>query len=149
MSGRGGALALMVLGGALAVVPAFAWYVVARPAGEVRVSGFSGAGQLLLMPLLGAAAVVAGAVLLSAPADRRRATAVSAGLVALVAGVVALAFAVWAAAAPDVELRAGLPGGDVVLPATVELTGAAVAAPVLAAALALAGAAMAWTSRAR
>jgi hypothetical protein len=149
MSGRGGALALMVLGGALAVVPAFAWYVVARPAGEVRVSGFSGAGQLLLMPLLGAAAVVAGAALLSAPADRRRATAVSAGLVALVAGVVALAFAVWAAAAPDVELRAGLPGGDVVLPATVELTGAAVAAPVLAAALALAGAAMAWTSRAR
>ncbi len=149
MSGRAGALSLMVLGAALAVVPAFAWYVVPRPAGDVLVSGFSGAGQLLLMPLLGGVAVVAGAALLSAPADRRRATAVRAGLVALVAGLVGLAFTVWAAVAPDVELRAGLPGGDVVVPATVEITGAAVAAPVLAGALALAGAAMAWTSRAR
>jgi hypothetical protein len=149
VSGRGGSLVLMVLGAVVAVVPAFAWYVVPRPAGDVRVSGFSGAGQLLLMPLLGAAAVLAGAALLSAPAERRRATAVRAGLVALVTGLVALGFGVWAAAAPAVELRAGLPGGDVVVPATVQLTGAAVAAPALAAALALAGAAMSWTSRAR
>lgn len=149
MSGRATALAVMILGAALTVLPALTWYSVPRAAGAVRVSGFAGAGQLLLLPVLGAAAVLAGAALLSARADVRRATALRTGLVAGVAGAVALGFTLWAATAPDVELRAGLPGGEVVVPATVEVAAAAVVAPVVAGALAALGCAMAWASRPR
>lgn len=150
MTGRGAAVVLMVLGAAIAVLPAFAWY--SAPVGdqEVRASGFEGAGQLLVLPALGALAALAGVGLAVArPGADRAPPAARAGLVAAVAGALALAFAIWAAAAPRLTLSADLPGGAEDVPARIDLEPAALVAPVLAAAMLLLGAAMAWTARRR
>ncbi len=149
MNGRGAGLVVMVIGAVLAVVPAFTWYSVPAADGAVRASGFAGAGQLLLMPVAGAAAVLAGAALLSSRADARDATAVRTGIIAALAGLVALGFTVWAAADPRVTLTADLPGGTEVVPATVRVEPAAYAAPVLALMLVAAGVAVAWSGRRR
>lgn len=149
MRGRPAAVALMVLGGALAVLPAFAWYSVPRAGGAVRASGFAGAGQLLLLPLLGGLVVLAAAALVSARGDGRDAAAAWAGEVAVVAGAVALAFTAWAAWAPSVELTADLGGGTEVIAAAVDLEPAALVAPALAAATAVLGVVVARSGRRR
>jgi hypothetical protein len=149
VTGRLSALAMMGLGAAIAVAPAFAWYALPRAGGEVRSTGFGGAGQLWLLPLLGALAVVAGALLLSARPEARGPVAARAGLVAAVAGLLALAFALWAAAAPRLELTVALGGVEEAVSATADLAPAAVVTPVLAGALALLGLVVAWAGRRR
>jgi hypothetical protein len=149
VSGRPAAAALMALGAALAVLPAFAWYSAPRAAGAVTATGYAGAGQLLLLPLLGGLAVLAGATLVSARADGRPDTATWAGAVAVVSGLIALGFTIWAAAAPRVELTVVLADGTEVVPSAVDLEPAAVIAPVLAGALVLLGVAVARSGRRR
>ena len=139
---------LMVLGGALAVLPAFAWYSAPRAAGAVSASGFTGAGQLLLMPVIGVLAVVAGAAMVSARRDSRTA-GIWTGALATVSGALALGFAVWAATAPRVRLEAVLPGGTEVVPAEVDLQPAAFVTVLLAATLLVLGAMVTWAGRRR
>jgi hypothetical protein len=144
MSARLTGAALMALGAVIAVLPAFAWYS-AGPAGRpVRASGFAAAGELWLLPPLGAAAVLGGAALAATgPASRRR-VARWAGPLAAVAGAIALGLALRAGLDPHVELRVALPGGVERVPAAVRLEPAAVVAP-LAAGLAVAiGAVTGW-----
>ncbi|MGD9570559.1 MAG: hypothetical protein AB7V62_01580 [Thermoleophilia bacterium] len=149
MTGRGAGLTVMVLGAVVAVLPAFTWYAVPVAGGAVRASGFAGAGQLLLLPVAGAAAVLAGAALVSSRRDARAATARRTGLVTVAAGLVALGFTVWAAADPRVTLTADLPGGTEVVPATVDVEPAAYIAPVVCALLVVMGVAVAWSGRRR
>lgn len=147
MRGRAAGITLMALGAALAVMPAFAWYSVPRAGGDVRASGFDGAGQLLLMPVLGALAVVAGAVLVSAGRGRDAPGASRAGALAAAAGAVCLGFALWAASAPRVELTVVLPDGTETVPSRVEVEPAAAVAVALAGALLVVGTAVAWSGR--
>jgi hypothetical protein len=138
----------MVLGGALAVLPAFAWYSAPRAGGPVRATGFAGAGQLLLMPVIGVLAVIAGAAIVSARRESRTAGPWT-GVLAAVAGALALGFAVWAASAPRVRLEAELPGGTEVVPAAVDVEPAAVVTVVVALALLGLGAMVTWAGRRR
>ena len=149
MRGRLAGLSAMALGGALAVLPAFPWYSAPHGEAVARASGFSGAGQLLLMPAIGALAVLAGAALAAPRPGRRPSPAPWAGPLATASGVLALSFSVWAASRPSLELSAALPGGAQTLPAQIDLEPAALLSVALAAALAALGAAVTWTARRR
>lgn len=145
MIGRAAGGALMALGAALAALPAFAWYAAAAPGGRVSTVGLSGAGELWLLPLLGAMAVVAGAGLIAASPGALEVTARWAGPLALAAGGLGLAWALRAGLDPRVVVAVDLPGGRRELTSGVELEPAAVITPVVAAAIALVGAAVSWT----
>ncbi len=136
----------MALGAAIAVLPAFAWYSAPRAGGALSASGFGGAGQLLLLPVLGALAAMAGVAVLLARRERRPASAWT-GPVAAGSGALALVFAFWAATSPAVEVRASLPGGTEVVPTRVEVEPAAIVTILLAAALLAVGAGVAWAGR--
>jgi hypothetical protein len=136
--------ALMALGAALGALPAFAWYAAAAPGGRVSAAGLSGAGELWLLPLLGAMAVLAGAGLVAAPAEALQSTARWAGPLALAAGGLGLAWALRAGLDPRVVLTVEGPGGPRELASRIELEPAAVITPVVAGAVALVGAAVTW-----
>jgi hypothetical protein len=122
--------ALMVLGAALAALPAFAWYAAPGPAAPTRTSGFAGAGQLWLLPVPALAIVLCGALLIATRPGGERAAARVAGPVAVVAGALALVLVLWAALDPRLELVVAL--GDsterIAVPVTVEPAAALAAA---------------------
>jgi hypothetical protein len=134
----------MVLGAALGALPAFAWYSAAVPAGRIAASGFAGAGELWLLPALGALAVLAGAAMVSARPDEVAATARWSGAVALAAGAFALVWALRAGLDPRVTLEVVEPDGRERVAAPVALEPAAVVTPIVAGALAAVGAALSW-----
>ena len=149
MIGRAAGAVLMGLGAALAALPAFGWYT-APPAGaSTHASGFAGAGQLWLLPVLGALVVLAGALQLSARRSTAAATARGAGALAAACGAVALGLSLWAAADPHLDLRVGAPGGPAVVPAPVDLEAAAIVTPLVAGAVLLLGLALVLTARRR
>ncbi len=141
--------ALLLLGAALAVLPAFPWFTAPPRATPTGGSGFSGAGQLWLLPVLGALVVLAGAGLLACRPGACRRAAAWAGPLALVAALVALGFAVWAGADPPVTLQVTVDGVTEPAPAPVDLAAAAIVAPVAAGLAALIGAGAAWAGRRR
>ena len=141
--------ALLLLGAALAVLPAFPWFTAPPRAMPTGGSGFSGAGQLWLLPVLGALVVLAGAGLLACRPGACRGAAAWAGPLALVAGLIALGFAIWAGADPSLTLRVTVDGATESVPAPVDLATAAIVAPVAAGLAVLIGAGAAWAGRRR
>ena len=133
----------------MAALPAFGWYT-APPVGRpTHASGFAGAGQLWLLPVLGALVVLAGALQLSARPASAAATARVAGGLAAACGALALGLAVWAAADPRLEFAVGLPGGAGARARRGLLEAAAVATPLVAGAVLLVGLALAGPAAAR
>ena len=126
---RLGGIALIALGALLAVLPAFAWY--ATPPQAVA-SGFAGAGQLWVVPVLGALAVLGGVALCSGRVENRGAAARWAGPLAAIAGLLATGLTLWAGLDPAVTLSVVLPSGSESVPASVELRPAAIVAPLAA-----------------
>jgi hypothetical protein len=148
--GRRAAGALLLgLGAALAALPAFGWYTAPPVDAPTHASGFSGAGQLWLLPVLGALVVLAGALQLSARPAGAAATARVAGGLAAGCGAAALGLSLWAAADPRLHLVAGPPGGPARVPAPVELEAAAVVTPLVAGAVLLVGLGLALSGRRR
>ena len=151
MSGRLTGAAIVVLGALVAVLPALTWYSAGPAGARAAASGLAGAGELWLLPPLGAVAVAAGGALARPgrvpgtpePAPRW------AGPAAAAAGLLALAFALGAAVAPDLDLRVVLPEGGEGVPAPVDLEAPALIAAAAGALLAIAGAAATWTGRRR
>jgi len=141
--------ALMALGATLGVLPAFTWFLTPPDASPVHLSGFRGAGQLWLLPVLGLLIVLAGATLASSPPGRAQRTARWTGPLAFVAALTAAAFSVWAGTDPAVTLHVALPTGTEVVPATVSLAPAAIVAPIAAGVAAAIGAAVAVAGRRR
>ncbi len=144
MIGRAAGGALMALGAALGALPAFAWYAAAAPGGRVSAAGLSGAGELWLLPLLGAMAVLAGAGLVASPAGSLASTARWAGPLALAAGALGLAWSLRAGLDPRVVLTVEGADGPRELGSRIELEPAAVITPLVAGAVALVGGAVAW-----
>jgi hypothetical protein len=137
--------ALMACGGGLAALPAFVWYS-APPAGDPTVAtGFAAAGQLWLLPVLGAVIVVAGAALLVAPAGGAGPVARWSGPLVAGAALLALGLALWAAIDPSVVLTLGAGAAAERIAVRVDLEPAGVITPVLAGLLAAVGAVVAWT----
>ena len=114
--------ALMVLGAALVALPAFAWFSAPGPAAPTRTSGFAGAGQLWLLPVPALAIVLCGVVLVATRPGRERAAARWTGVVAVVAGALALTLILWAVLDPSLRLAIGLDGSveRIDVPVTVE-----------------------------
>jgi hypothetical protein len=139
--------ALLVLGAALAALPAFAWYSAPPIGSPTHASGFAGAGQLWALPALGALVVLAGALQLSARPAAAAGTARVAGALAAVCGAVALGLAAWAAADPHLALVVSLPGGPERVPAPVDLEPAAFVTPAVAGVVVLIGAGLALLAR--
>jgi hypothetical protein len=134
----------MACGGGLAALPAFGWYS-APPAGAPTVaSGFVAAGQLWLLPALGAVVVLAGAALLVVAGEGARRAARRVGPLVAAAALLALGLTLWAALDPSVVLVLGAGASAERVDVPVDLEPAAVVAPVLAGLLAAAGAAVAW-----
>ena len=79
MIARAAGALLLGLGAAMAAMPAFGWYTAPPVGAPTHASGFSGAGQLWLLPFLGAVVVLAGALQLSARPSGAAATARVAG----------------------------------------------------------------------
>lgn len=131
---------LLAAGVATAVVPGFVWFTGPPPATPTHASGFAASGQLWLLPLLGVLIALAGAGFISARPGAGRAVARWAGPLALVAGLVAAALAVWAAADPAVTLRVTTDGLTETVPVAVTLEPAAFTAPVVAGIAAVIGA---------
>lgn len=150
MTGRRVAGALLLgLGAAMAALPAFGWYSAPPVGAPTHASGFAGAGQLWLLPVLGAGVVLAGALQLSARPAGASATARVAGCLAAACGAVALGLALWAAADPRLDLVVGRPGGPARVPAAIDLEAAAVVTPLVAAAVLLVGLGLALSGRRR
>jgi hypothetical protein len=134
----------MACGGGLAALPAFGWYS-APPAGAPTVaSGFAAAGQLWLLPALGAVVVLAGAALLVVAGEGARRAARRVGPLVAAAALLALGLTLWAALDPSVVLVLGAGASAERVDVPVDLEPAAVVAPALAGLLAAAGAAVAW-----
>lgn len=145
MIARAAGGALMALGAALAALPAFAWYAATAPGGRISAAGLSGAGELWLLPVLGALAVLAGGALAAAAGEGVEAVARWAGPLALVAGAFGLVWALRAGLDPRVALTVDAGGARRELPSRVDLEPAAVVTPIVAGAVALVGAAVTWT----
>lgn len=124
--------ALMVLGAALAALPAFAWFAAPGPAAETRASGFTGAGQLWLLPVPALIIVLCGAGLVAARPGSERAVARWAGPAATLAGAVAFGLVLWAAIRPSLGLVVRIAGATERISAPIHLQPAAVLAAVLA-----------------
>lgn len=140
MTSRAAGAPLMVLGGALAVLPAMAWFSAGAPRGRVEATGLAAAGELWLLPALGALAVLAGAALLAARPGAGGPVARWAGPLVIVAAGLALVWAIRAGADPPVDLTVRDGGSDHVLSASIDLEPAAIAAPIVAGALVALGA---------
>ncbi len=139
MIARVAGAALLVLGAAVAVLPALTWYSAPPTATPTGASGFAGSGVLWLLPLLGAAIALSGAGLVAARPGLESAVARWTGPLALVAGLMALAFSLWATADPDLSLRVTIDGATESVPVAVTRAPAAIATPILAAAAAAIG----------
>lgn len=129
-----------MLAGALGVLPALDWYSAPAPGGHAAATGFDGAGELWLLPVLAALAVVAGTALIVAR-DPLAAGGCArwAGPLAVVAGGLALAWSLRAGLDPRVSLWVADPAGRQEISTPVDLLDAAVAAPVVAGGIAVAG----------
>ena len=147
MIARATGAALVLLGAALAGLPALTWFTAPTEAAPTDTNGFAASGQLWLLPVLGALVVASGVGLLASRPGRARAVASWAGPLAFAAGLIALGFAVWAGLDPSVTLRVAVDGVTESVPAPVDLAPAAFAAPVVAGLAALVGAGAAWASR--
>lgn len=132
MIGRATGGALMVLGAALAALPAFAWYSAPGPAAPTRTSGFAGAGQLWLLPVPAIAIVLCGVLLIATRTGRERVCARWAGSVAVAAGALALALILWSALDPRLELVVALGTSTERIAVPVNVEPAATVAAVLA-----------------
>ena len=141
--------ALMVLGAALAALPAFAWYSAPGPAAPTRTSGFGGAGQLWLLPVPALAIVLCGALLIGSRPGRERASARWAGFVAVVAGLLAFALILWSTLDPHLELVVTVGATTERLSVPVAVEPAATVAAVLAGVVVGIGAATAIAGRRR
>ncbi|MGD9696748.1 MAG: hypothetical protein AB7V42_13950 [Thermoleophilia bacterium] len=140
--------ALMLLGAALGALPAFAWFEAPAPRAPVSATGLAAAGELWLLPVLGALIVLAGAGLLAAGPGSEAPAARGWGAVAAVAAALAMAWSLRVATDPPVALVARSPGGGATeLPLTVSLEPAAVIAPVLAGVILAAALAVIWRGR--
>lgn len=135
MTSRAAGGPLIVLGGALAVLPALAWYSAHGPGGRVATTGLASAGELWLLPVLGALAVLAGAALLAARPGAGAPVARWAGPLVFVVGGLAMVWAIRAGADPPVHLVISDGASDHVLSASIDLEPAAIAAPIVAGAL--------------
>ncbi len=124
--------ALMVLGAALAVLPAFAWYSAPGPAALTRTSGFAAAGQLWLLPVPALVIVLCGALLVAGRPGRERVSAPWAGLAAAAAGALALGLVLWSALWPRLDLVVTLDGSVERIAVPVAVEPAATVAAVLA-----------------
>lgn len=124
--------ALMVLGAALAALPAFAWYSAPGPAAATRTSGFSGAGQLWLLPVPALVVVLCGALLIAARPGQERAAARATGPITALAGALAFALILWAAVDPRLELLVRLSDSTARIEVPVAVEPAATVAAVLA-----------------
>lgn len=90
---------------ALAALPSAAWFAATVPGGTLSASGFSVAGMLWVLPGISAGLAVAGVSLLIAVPEARRDVGRWAGPLAVVAGLLALGFALWAGIDTDVVLH--------------------------------------------
>jgi hypothetical protein len=135
VTSRAAGAPLIVLGGALAVLPALAWYSAGAPGGRVAATGLAAAGELWLLPALGALAVLAGAALLAARPGAGGPVARWAGPLVIVAGGLAMVWAIRAGADPPVHLVVRDGESDRTLTAAIDLEPAAIAAPIVAGAL--------------
>ena len=124
--------ALMVLGAALAALPAFSWFAAPGPAAETRASGFSGAGQLWLLPVPALIIVLCGAALVAARPGSERSVARWTGPTAVIAGAVAFGLVMWAAIDPTLELVVRIADATERIAAPTHLEPAATLAAVLA-----------------
>jgi len=149
MGRRAAGALLLGLGAALAALPAFGWYTAPPVGAPTHASGFAGAGQLWLLPALGALVVLAGALQLSARPAGAAATARVAGLLAAGCGAAALGLSLWAAVAPRLHLVAGPPGGPARVSVAVDLEAAAVVTPLVAGAVLVTGLGLALSGRRR
>jgi hypothetical protein len=140
MTGRVAGALMIVLALAVAVLPALPWYSTAAPGGSVSATGLGGAGELWLLPALGAVAIVAGAALLTAPPERAAGVARVAGPVVAAAAGLALAWALRAALDPRVTLTASAGSETQAIRPPVSLEPAAVLTPIAAGALLALGA---------
>jgi hypothetical protein len=148
VTGRRAAGALLLgLGAAMAALPAFGWYTAPPVGAPTHASGFGGAGQLWLLPVLGALVVLAGALQLSARPAGAAATARVAGGLAAACGAVGLGLSLWAAADPRLDLAVGPPGGPARVPTAIDLEPAAVVTPLVAGAVLLVGLGLALSGR--
>ena len=135
MGRRAAGALLLGLGAAMAALPAFGWYTAPPVGAPTHASGFAGAGQLWLLPALGALVVLAGALQLRPGPGNAATTARVAGRMAAACGAVALGLSVWAAADPRLDLAAGPPAGPARLPTAIDLEAAAVVTPLVAGAV--------------
>jgi hypothetical protein len=131
---RAAAWLAVAAGAALLVLPHLTWFTAPGPDGTVTASGTAASGGMWSVPVLGAAAALAGVAVLRD--GGRRAPM---GLAVAAAGLAALGWTLWVAAGVPVRLvtavdGAARPVGEDPAPAW-----PAVAAPVAAAALVLAG----------
>jgi hypothetical protein len=149
MGRRAAGALLLGLGAAMAALPAFGWYTAPPVGAPTHASGFTGAGQLWLLPVLGALVVLAGALQLSARPGNAATTARVAGGLAAACGAVALGLSVWAAADPRLDLAVGPPAGPERVPTAIDLEAAAVVTPLVAAAVLLVGLGLALSGRRR
>jgi hypothetical protein len=149
MARRAAGALLLGLGAAMAALPAFGWYSAPPVGAPTHASGFAGAGQLWLLPVLGALVVLAGALQLSARPAGAAATARLAGGLAAACGAVGLGIALWAAADPRLDLVVGAPGGPARVPTAIDLEAAAVVTPLVAGGALLVGLALALSGRRR
>lgn len=138
----GGGL-VAALGLALAVLPALTWYSAHVPGGSVTATGLEGAGELWIVPVLGAVALLGGLGLAAAPPRTARESCRWAGPMALVGGALGLIWTLRAGLDPDLVLtiqdRAGSPVAD-----AVGLAAPAYAAPAVAVALTALGGIVSW-----
>ena len=123
------------------MLPALAWYSAPGPVDGSMATGLAAAGELWLLPVLGALAVLAGAALLAARPGAGAPVARWAGPLVFVAGGLALVWAIRAGADPPVHLVVRDGASDHALEASIDLEPAAVAAPIVAGALVALGAA--------
>lgn len=124
--------ALMVLGAALAALPAFSWFAAPGPASRTQASGFSGAGQLWLLPVPALLIVLCGAALIAARPGAEPATARWAGPTATIAGAAAFGLILWAAVDPRLQLVVRIADATERIAAPIDVEPAATVAAVLA-----------------
>ena len=133
----------------VAVSPALPWFGASTPSGDLTTTGFGSSGALWVLPLLGALGLAVG---LAVAASRSPAGLIEerwAGGALVVLGAMACLWALWAALDPPVDVLVADGPADRRVALPVGVRPAAVLAPIAAAIVAGAGAAIALPWRAR